>query len=71
MIQSRYCEVCGKNQYRKKVWATHRWTKHITKVICYGCAYDGWYFWIDGSLYNRNTGPSPEQIAMLPGKEHQ
>jgi hypothetical protein len=57
---ARNCEVCGKSQYRKKVWS-----KHGKKVICYHCAYDGWGFWPDGSTYDRRTGPTIEQQEYL------
>jgi len=55
----RLCVVCGKDQYRKRVWET--WGK---RVICYECG-PQWSFWPDGSAYNTRTGPTDAQREYL------
>lgn len=59
-MTERKCEKCGKDLRRKKVWA-----KHKSKVICHGCGYQEWAFWIDGTLYSRITGPNENQKAQI------
>jgi hypothetical protein len=55
MKARRTCAVCGKDQYRKKVWS-----KYKGKVICMTCGRE-WAFWADGTVYSMKAGPSQEQ----------
>lgn len=59
-ISKRRCEVCGKDQYRKKVWAKH----YHGKVICMSCGLK-YAFWLDGSVYSLTDGPSEKRKRQL------
>lgn len=63
MMKERVCAVCGKDLYRKKVWA-----KHKQRVIGYCCG-PTFLFWLDGTVYDTRVGPNEEQRKQLGAKQ--